>query len=249
MLRNKGRSLLAAALLMAFPAAAADRTVTVDELVAYFDAIVFGSELDARFANKVVAKWQKPRLTVSIEQKATQEHLKLIQHHLDALSAISEIKFGGTRTPDTADIRILFLPGAQMGAISGPNIDPEAVRLAAANANCYFLNWKQPESRIVKALIVADVDKDIAVLNSCLLEELTQSLGLPNDSDLLRPSIFSDKDRLYELAPQDRVLLFALYHSWMKPGLPREEALEVARDIFTRLAPPAGSSTSRTPGG
>jgi len=228
---------------------AKDLAVSVDELVDYFDTIVFGSELDARFANTVIAKWQKPRLTVSIEQKATEEHLKMIQHHLDALSALTRIKFGGTKSPETADIRILFLSTAQMGAIQGPNIDPEVVRLAAANANCYFLSWKQPPSRIVKALIAVDMTKDIAVLNSCLLEELTQSLGLPNDSDALRPSIFSDRDRLYDLGPQDRVLLYALYHPRMKAGLPREEALEVAREIFNGLTTPAEPSTSRGPNG
>ncbi len=253
MLRSKGRGLLAAALLFAAPAAAAERTVPVDELVSYFDTIVFGSEFaDVGEANPVVTKWAKSRLTVSLMLRATEQHLASVQKNLDDISKWVPLKFVGVPKDkgSSADIQILFVNGTEMGQVPVPEENRPALKaIVATNPNCFFLNWKQPKSRIVKALIVANVDRDIAVLNSCLLEELTQSLGLPNDSDQLRPSIFSDKDRLYELAPQDRMLLYALYHPMMKAGLPRKEALEVARDIFTRLASPAEPSTSHAPGG
>jgi len=81
-----------------------------------------------------------------------------------------------------------------------------------------------------------DVEKDLAILNSCLLEELTQSLGLPNDSNMLRPSIFSDRDHLFEMSPQDKILLHTLYHPAMKPGYTRSQAKKAAYTIISQMA-------------
>lgn len=123
-----------------------------------------------------------------------------------------------------------------MGKIPVPAEYRAYMKQAAVNANCYFLSWKKPESRIVKAIIVANSEKDLAVLNSCLLEELTQSLGLPNDSNSLRPSIFSDRDHLFELAPQDKILVHTLYHPDMKPGYTRIQAKKAAYEIISQMA-------------
>lgn len=235
--------LLAAGLAATVPAPAQSPTGNplppVDELVGYFDTIVFGSEMGPAFVSTVIAKWPDEALTVSLEQRATKGHLGFVSTHLAALGRLTGKKFNGTKTPESAAIRVLFLRRHEMAAIQGPNIDTSAVRKAAAAGGCYFLSWKQPESRIVKAVIVVNVERHPAHINSCLLEELTQSLGLPNDSDAIRPSIFSDSDNLVELAPHDALLVRTLYDPRMKAGLPRAEALRVARTIISELASPA----------
>ena len=89
---------------------------------------------------------------------------------------------------------------------------------------------------------------DIAAINHCFLEELTQSLGLPNDSIKMRPSIFSDKDRLFEYSPVDKALIRVLYDKRMKMGVSRQARLKMAEQIFTdivfKIEKPA---TSRRP--
>jgi len=242
-------ALLGLAALAATAVPAADRLPSVDELVRYFDTIVFGSELDPALAGRVIAKWPEDTLTVSLERRATEQHLRFVSAHLAALGRLTGKTFSGTRTPETAAIRILFLRRDEMAAVGGPNIDPRVVRRAAADGGCYFLAWKKPESRLVKAVIVVNVERDPALVNSCLLEELTQSLGLPNDSDMMRPSIFSDRDHLRELAPHDAILVRALYDPRMAAGLPRDEALAVARTVMADLLRPATPSTSRDRGG
>lgn len=255
MLCRRLRTLMFAAGLaaMAVPAAAQSPTggplPPVEDLVRYFDTIVFGSEFGPDYASAVVAKWPGDTLTVSLEQRATEKHLGFVSTHLATLARLTGKKFSGTKTPESAAIRVLFLRRAEMAAIEGPNIDPKAIREAAAAGGCYFMSWKQPESRIVKAIVVVNVERDLALINSCLLEELTQSLGLPNDSDAMRPSIFSDRDNLYELPPHDAILVRTLYDPRMKAGLPRAEALEVARTIISELARPARQPTSRGRGG
>lgn len=214
-------------------------SLSVDALVRYFDTIVFGSEINPAYANRVVAKWPKNLITVSLEKRATQQHLGFVSAHLKALAKLTGKKFGGSKTAESADIRILFLKRDEMANIRGDNIDARAVLEGAMSGGCYFLSWKKPDEDIVKAIVVVNVERDAALINSCLLEELTQSLGLPNDSDMLRPSIFSDRDHLTELSPQDQILVRTLYDPRMTAGLPRTEALKVARTIISDLPTPA----------
>lgn len=221
------------------PAAPKAATLTVDGLVRYFDTIVFGSEFGPGYANAVIAKWPKDLITVSLERRAAPEHLAFVKAHLEALQKLTGKKFSGSKTPESADIRILFVKRDEMAAIRGPNVDAQAVLDGAMQGGCYFLSWKKPERDIVKGIIVVNVERDAEATNSCLLEELTQSLGLPNDSDMLRPSIFSDRDHLTELSIQDQVLVRTLYDPRMTAGLPRAEALQVARTIISGLGKPA----------
>lgn len=236
------------AVAQAQPAPKAAR-LTVDALVRYFDTIVFGAELGSRYANRVIAKWPRKTITLSLERRATKEYLGFVKKHVAALTVLTGIKFSGTKKPESANIRMFFMKRAEMAAIRGPNVDPQAVLEAAMTGGCYFLTWKKPDKDIVKGIIVVDVERDPALTNSCLLEELTQSLGLPNDSNMLRPSIFSDRDHLTELSIQDKVLVKTLYDPRMKAGLPRAEALKVARIIISEMTRPAKQSTSRGQGG
>jgi hypothetical protein len=67
---------------------------------------------------------------------------------------------------------------------------------------------------------------------SCLHEELTQGLGLPNDSPRARPSIFNDDEEFALLTDQDELLLRILYSPELRPGMSPAEA----RPIVDRLA-------------
>ncbi|MBT3358442.1 MAG: DUF2927 domain-containing protein [Rhodospirillales bacterium] len=229
-------SLVATALLLVSASAAEAKTYSVNELVDYFDAIVFGAELDPKYAARMISKWQGP-VGISIQGRVSKELAGFAQTHLKAISKISRLKFQQVDpTSNVQSISLIFVKSAEMAKIPVPAEYLSVMKKAAVNANCYFLSWKKPESRIVKAIIVVDAEKDSAVLNSCILEELTQSLGLPNDSNTLRPSIFSDRDRLFELGPQDKLLLHMLYHPDMKPGYTRAQARKAARAIVTKMA-------------
>jgi len=72
-------------------------------------------------------------------------------------------------------------------------------------------------------------------MRSCLLEEMTQVLGLPADSDLIRPSIFSSRDWAEELSINDKILVRALYDDRIEPGMTRAEAQPVIREVISDL--------------
>ena len=227
-------SALAIAILIVRPATA--QKPNIDDLVGFFDTVVFGSELDAKLANTVVAKWRDGPIRIAVQnlKKGQEPLLEFARDHLRRIAQVTGLPFEGTQDTSKSDIDLIFLKRAQMGKLKIPNTDPEVIR-KAAQGGCYFLSWKSPPDTIVKAIIVINVERDKAATNSCILEEITQSLGLPNDTDMMRPSIFSDRDRLYDLSPTDEILVRTLYDIRMKRGLPRPQALAVARRIITEL--------------
>lgn len=94
----------------------------------------------------------------------------------------------------------------------------------------YATNGKQ---EINRATIIIPVDYSRAKgrFLDCVVEELTQVMGLPNDSDRVFPSIFNDNSIDSFLTGLDYVLLKMAYHPSLKPGMSRDEiraALPVA---------------------
>jgi hypothetical protein len=66
----------------------------------------------------------------------------------------------------------------------------------------------------------------------CLHEEITQGLGLVNDSPHARPSIFNDDEEFALLTKHDELLLRLLYDERLRPGM----SPEIARHISTQIA-------------
>ena len=74
-------------------------------------------------------------------------------------------------------------------------------------------------------------------------EEITQILGLPNDSDEVYPSVFNDHSIDIELSAQDILLVKLLFDPRLRPGMPRADALANVRMILGEMG------YSREPGG
>ncbi|WP_245875441.1 DUF2927 domain-containing protein [Tabrizicola aquatica] len=70
---------------------------------------------------------------------------------------------------------------------------------------------------------------------SCVHEELTQGLGLPNDSPRARPSIFNDDEEFALLTDHDELLLRMLYSPQLRPGMTAEQARPIVFDLARRL--------------
>ncbi len=70
---------------------------------------------------------------------------------------------------------------------------------------------------------------------SCLHEEITQGLGLANDSPEARPSIFNDDEEFALLTPMDELMLTMLYDPRLRPGMTEDEARPVVKDLASAL--------------
>ena len=70
---------------------------------------------------------------------------------------------------------------------------------------------------------------------SCMHEEITQALGLPNDSPRARPSIFNDDEEFALLTDHDELLLRILYSPELRPGMTLSETRPIVESLARRL--------------
>lgn len=232
----------------------------VDELLQFFDTVVFGSEIAGVQPRRAVWKWGQPFRVVIREyderiatdgagdqvrtlrqRRVKKRHFDFVQRHLSSLSRLTGIpteEAGASRS--RVNMVINFVPRFQMDNPKLANVDPRLLKRVAAHGGCYFLSWPDAETgnRIVKAVIVVNAELSMARKDHCVLEELTQSLGFPNDAPARWPSIFSDnrsvsnQDRVRALSRVDRIIIRTLYDRRMTPGMARAEALRAARTLI-----------------
>ena len=91
-------------------------------------------------------------------------------------------------------------------------------------------------SLITRAFAVIRAEHPDLLHLSCLHEEITQGLGLPNDSPAARPSIFNDDQEFALLTPMDEMMLNMLYDKRLKPGMTAAEARPIIDQLAQALA-------------
>lgn len=218
-------------------AASAQPRPTVDKLVAAFDDVVFGAEYDQTMRAKSIHKWLTS-LRVKVEGEPRDLHIQYLRDHLSEIGDLTGLSIeptennGGT-APE--NITVLFLPAAKMDKVRVPQVSERQIRTLAASRGCYFLSFRLPPNEITTSVIVVNNQRTSRAINHCLLEELTQSLGFPNDSELIRPSLFSESDSVTSFTRSDEILVRAMYDPRLLPGTPRLEALKVVRGIIEEL--------------
>lgn len=88
------------------------------------------------------------------------------------------------------------------------------------------------------ALVLIKAETGGSLREACLHEEFAQSLGLFNDAQDVRPSIFNDDQEFALLTAHDELLLRALYDARLSPGMTAREAAPIVTDIMRDLRPP-----------
>ena len=121
---------------------------------------------------------------------------------------------------------------SNINGLSGPMMSNIRQMAADPTMRCFFLSQADANDRINYALIMVNIDMDPALLNACLLEELTQVMGLPNDVDAYWPTIFQPIDTSTELSVWDQLYLKTLYDPRIKPGMEPVDTLFTAKGIF-----------------
>jgi hypothetical protein len=161
-------------------------------------------------------------------------HLAKITGHSISLVDDTEVDDAGVDEDKVkeANVRLLFTRQRdwqqQVRKLMGPEAAAHlhgAVCIAHIEQNSQF--------EIVQAVVIIPVDQAQmhGQLVACIVEELTQILGLPNDSDKVFPSIFNDKTPQTLLSGLDGVLLKLLYSKEISPGMTKSQV----RPIITQL--------------
>ncbi|MBT6094180.1 MAG: DUF2927 domain-containing protein [Rhodospirillaceae bacterium] len=224
------------------------------QLTAFFEDVVFGSEYGNK-GSTVIQKWTGPiRIQVSAmsgdmvskagggkelklaNRRPSQHEVAPIRKHLGALLKLSGLKAeDAKKAGKKPNLFIRFVPRLAMHAkFLVPSAPPKLLKKLAAPGVCYFLT-AQTQGRIVWGIIVVNNQLSEPEMNACLLEEMTQVLGLPNDSDLVQPSVFNNKTQPIALNRTDQILIRTLYDKRLVPGTDRGRAMAAAAKVIVEL--------------
>ncbi len=235
--RRAAAVLLVLAAALAAVSVQARTAAEADKLTRFFDIVVFGTEIPGLTPADRVRKWTGP-IRYKVAGTSVAEWQPVIQRHAATLTGLTGISFQQIGPKDSGEnLVIMLVPRAKMEE-AGALVEKDPAKLKAVlsqtRGGCYFLSYSK-EDRIVYAAVVANVEGPKPMLEKCLLEEMTQMMGLPNDSNEVSPSVFNDSERQMTLSPGDVAMVKALYDPALKPGTPRTEALAFVRKLFLQL--------------
>ncbi|WP_322891496.1 MULTISPECIES: DUF2927 domain-containing protein [unclassified Yoonia] len=91
------------------------------------------------------------------------------------------------------------------------------------------------QSTYAQAVVLIRAEHPNLMRAACIHEELAQGMGLANDSDTARPSIFNDSEEFALLTRHDELLLRILYDRRLAAGMPPATAAPIAAEIAREL--------------
>ena len=117
-----------------------------------------------------------------------------------------------------------------------PPSDVAALSELSPQNFCTVFAYSQGNSPVyAQAVALIRAELPPRLRRSCVHEELTQGMGLANDSPRARPSIFNDDEEFAYLTRHDELLLKILYDPRLRPGMTEAEARPVVMQIATEL--------------
>lgn len=170
-------------------------------------------------------KWQKPIYYWVEHRTADKElHQKITQLHLAHLSNITQLEIQPAAQAQDANLKIIFSTEQLLEQELKHDFlltDQQQVNQLTRHSVCLANFSVAADYSINRAVVIIPVDRARAhaKLLSCVVEELTQVMGLVNDSDKVYPSIFNDKSHDDYLSGLDFLLLTLLYDRRIKAGM------------------------------
>lgn len=184
-------------------------------------------------------RWQQP-LKIFIKSEAGDLRLQQQMYRVQAkhLQSITGHAIHFVNSQQQANVLVVFTSLKRMKGnalkyiVTMPDLDQvlkSAICMASIESN--------QQSEITRGVILIPVDstRQSGRLVDCVIEELTQVMGLPNDSTAVYPSIFNDRSIDSYLTGLDYLLLKIAYHPLLKQGMSEAQVQEKLPAILAEL--------------
>ncbi len=254
-LMNRAFQKIISALVLAFASCLAvtvhAEELTNDKIMRNFNIIAFGNEYTRkRYDN--VRKWAGP-IRVGIQGKKypayfeayIKQHIRdlwdITQHPIELYYSFVMQKTGELAKdfdPKKVNFILFYLPEKDIPKAVAKYFDNDEaqVRKMIKVSTC-FAKFFTKKNVITAAIAVFPDHRPKDHMRACVVEEITQVLGLSNDSDNVNPSIFNDTSPYFELTEHDRWMLKMFYDPRIKAGMSRDEAMKVGRTVLDEIRP------------
>lgn len=217
---------------------AADTDISAEQMLRQFDDVIFGQEHGV--SNGILLRWTTaPSIGLFVARDYDGEPpIGRVEEVLGEINGLTGLSATRTAQPEESTLRLGFFPRRDFAALSaaaGAN-QSEYIRFVTTSACLGLAKSSAQEPGTLEAgLIMIGSDISTALQRHCILEELVQVMGMPNDACNYQPSVFCEDDHVEHLTKADRILVRTLYDSRMINGMPRELALLVANVIIREL--------------
>ncbi|WP_170317554.1 DUF2927 domain-containing protein [Paroceanicella profunda] len=116
---------------------------------------------------------------------------------------------------------------------------------------CFFFPLADPDTHELDMVLMIMKSETHGLMRlACIHEEITQAMGLYNDDDDVRPSIFNDDEEFALLTRHDELLLRMLYDPALRPGMTAQEIRPLLPAVADRaLAADAADPRRAAPDG
>ena len=185
------------------------------EEIDYFTEIALGAEFGDEIS--VIKKWTGD-IRIKINGEPTKADLQTINSIISDLNyLISEIKIKIVDKDE--NLIITFSPESDFAEID-PNYVP-------TNFGFFWALWHDDNFVIYDAsILISSADITQKERSHLIREELTQSLGLMNDSNKYKDSIFYQEwTDIAEYSEIDKAVIKLLYQKKIEPGMSKEQVL------------------------
>lgn len=184
-----------------------------------------------------IRKWRQPvKIYLDHQVGDVELHTDLARMQIEHLALLTNHSI--TLVADKAEANVIWQFTRQSKwEASVKEMMGEASVKHVRDAMCMANFAINSRSELVRANIIIPVDqaRDHGKLLACVVEEVTQILGLPNDSDQAYPSIFNDHSPEDVLSPLDALLLKLLYHPSVKAGMTKAQVAPVIQELLMQF--------------
>lgn len=202
-------------------------------LARQFERIAFSSEFGGENRAGRLIRWGGSPIRVRLTGHVQDRFRVEVERQLAELRALSglSIELAGNGSEGLPPAMTVEFSNSR----GGTSFDPEAP--------CRTLIW---ETRyVIRRVQIYITPYPDEVRRHCIAEELTQALGLADDSRIIRDSIFNDASARQRLAPWDALMVRVLYDARLRPGMHRSEALPIVRRIIAEHLGRGATSSGR----
>ncbi|MHA1537498.1 MAG: DUF2927 domain-containing protein [Alphaproteobacteria bacterium] len=199
------------------------QTPPLAEMVGQYRRVALSAEFGGAYRRGRIIKWNGP-IVARLRGPNAQRYAGEIVRHFSLLARLTGLRF-----------RVLG-PGAPRGARANMTItfiDNGGRGPANLERACRAEVFTDRYLVIRRARVTINADWK-RLRRHCILEEITQTLGLMNDSSYLFPSIFNDDSRQQRLSPWDRMVIRAHYDRRIRPGMTWPAAEPIVRRNISR---------------
>lgn len=222
-------------LLGAAPPAAAEAKQgwpTPESLARQFERIAFTSEYGGQYRAGRLIRWQGP-IRVRITGHFPDRFRIEVERQLAELRQLSGLAIDIAQNEGEAQPAPMTIEFST--SRGGTAFEPEAP--------CRTLIWET--GYVIRRAQIYITPYPDGLRRHCIAEELTQALGLADDSNIVRDSIFNDASSRARIAPWDALMVRVLYDPRLRPGMHKTEAMPIVRSIIAENLRTGATSSQR----